>query len=219
MKTRDIAAAIANSLFLPVQANYKDYFTIPLRIIVILFFVYSCGIAAPPIIDLVISHNLYLPLVSEALDAPIASRIWLAYFGFILEVLFFLMIGGSVFSEWIAAHSKKAITKFETAIEAARHSELKTTRDELTEEIRSYNELLEGINFSNFIPRLFSMYKTSNQILSLVVQDVPKVNARFLATKLAVAFPGGAYGVLAFILFGGLIQIKVALLYLEFGGN
>jgi hypothetical protein len=221
MNLRNITASIANGLFLPVNINYKDRFAVPLRILVALFFIYSVIIAIPSIISFVLvkENNIYLPLMTEFVNNAVVWKTWLPFVSFLLEIIFFLMIGGSVFSEWIASHSKEAIEKYETAIVKATENEVESARGALEKEIYNYNNLLKAdITFSDFIPTLWDLYKISNTIMQLTVKDIPRINARFIVSKLVISFPGGTYGLVAFIIFGALIQVKIGQMYLAVAG-
>lgn len=213
-KLDNIVSSIADRIFLPVDVEYKDYFTIPLRVLVILFFLYSLIIALPPVIELVKENSFPLPFIDSVYGDPVFWKRWLPFVNLLLEVIFFLMIGGSVFSEWVAAHSKKVIEQYESAVEEARTLEITEAKDMLVEKIVNYNMLLKGITIKNVIPRTFKIYNLSREVIRLLVNDVARVNTRFLSTKLAVSFPGGAYGVFAFFVFAALIQVKIAQFYL-----
>ena len=217
-KSQNIIASIADKLFLPVDVDYKNYFATPLRILVLVYFLYSCAIALPPVIEIVKAGSYQLPLISLVLNDPDFWQVWLPYVNFILEILFFLMIGGSVFSEWVVAHSKKIIDKYGKAVESARKNDIVDVKDELTQRIKEYYSLLEGINITNSLPRLYALYKTSRSVIGVLMSDVAKVNAKFLSTKLAVSFPGGFYGLFAFVLFALLVQVKIAQFYLPSNG-
>lgn len=214
-RLENIVASLADKLFLPVDFEYEDYLTTPLRILVILVFVYSLVIALPPVIDEVKKSSIALPFIISILEDPIFWKRWLPFINFFLEIVFFLMIGGSIFSEWVAAHSKETIEKFEAAVEEAKKHEVDEARKSLVKSIETYNSLLKGINIKNLIPRVYALFKESRKIINMLVNDVAKINAKFLGTKLAVSFPGGSYGVFAFILFVALIQVKIAQFYLQ----
>ncbi len=211
---KKIVISIADSLFLPVDTKYKDILMKPLRVLVLLFFAYSLIVAMPPVIEIVKEGSFYLPFFSHILENPLFWEKWLPYINFVIEIVFFLMIGGSVFSEWVASQSKETFKKFELAVEKAKEKEILDTKDELVEKIEDYYSLFEGITLKNIIPRIWTLYRTSNRIIALLVNDVAKVNAKFLGTKLAVSFPGGAYGLFAFLLFVLLVQLKIGAFYL-----
>lgn len=217
-KLRNVVASMADNLFLPVNVEYKNYFAIPLRILVLVYLLYSGIIALPPVIELIKANAYQLPLIGFVLENPEFWEIWLPYINFVLEILFFLMIGGSVFSEWVAAHSKNIMDKYETAVDIARQQYLECTKDELATKIEKYYSLLEGINIRNVFPRIYNLYNESRSIINILVHDVARVNARFLGAKLAVSFPGGFYGLFAFILFAMLVQVKVGQFYLPNNG-
>jgi len=140
---------------------------------------------------------------------------WLPYYNLVLEIVFFLMIGGSVFSEWISIHSKTIIEKYENSVEEAKTKEITLIKDDLTLRIKQYNSLFKDISIKNFIHKMYEIHKESKIIINILVNDVGKTNANFLGSKLAVSFPGGLYGLFAFFIFGLLIQFKIGQLYLS----
>lgn len=214
----NIVKGISEYLFLPVNADYKKYFSKPLKVIVIIYFFYVVTISFPCFVQWEKTAKIYLPLISKVINNPGFWSVWLPYANFLLEIIFFLMIGGSVFGEWMASYSKDVIHQYGSAVEKARQNDLVFSKNELASKIREYHNLLQGINFKNVIQRIWQIYWKSRKILNTLLKDVPRVNARFIGAKLAVSFPGGTYGLFAFIIFGILIQMKVAQFYLPGSG-
>lgn len=218
-KLQNIVTAIADKLFLPVDVEYKNYFSLPLKAIVLSYFAYCGVIALPPIIDIVVYEKPNaLPFIDLVIADPEYWKEWLPYWNFVLEIIFFIMIGGSVFSEWAAANSKKAFERYALAVEKARKRDLENVKDELVTKLKDYYALLEGINAKNFLQRIHSLFKSSRDIIHILGNDATKVNAKFVASKMTVSFPGGYYGLFAFFLFAALIQIKIAQMYLPHNG-
>ncbi len=218
MIVENIVKGISEYLFLPVNADYKKYFSKPLKVTVIFYFLYVVAISCPSFVQWEKASGIYLPLVSEVINSPGFWSVWLPYASFLLEIVFFLMIGGSVFGEWMASYSKDAIHQYGDAVEKSRRKDLSFSKNELELKIREYSNLLEGISFKNAVQRIWQIYWKSRKILNTLLKDVPSVNARFIGAKLAVSFPGGTYGLFAFIIFGILIQTKVAQFYLPGSG-
>lgn len=157
-KLENFVSSIANRFFLPVDIEYKDYFSTPLRIIVITFFLYSLIIAIPPIVDFVKIEKLRLPFIYSVYRDPVFWKRWLPFTNLLLEVLFFLMIGGSVFSEWVAIHSQKVIDEYQSAVEKSKNLEMTEAKEILIEKVNKYNLLLKGITIKNIIPRIYAIY-------------------------------------------------------------
>ncbi len=214
----NVVKGISEYLFLPVNADYKKCFSKPLKVIVLIYFLYVVVISFPSFVQWEKATNIYLPLISEVINNPGFWGVWLPYANFLLEIVFFLMIGGSVFGEWMASYSKDAIHQYGGAVEKARKKDLVLSENDLALKIRDFSSLLEGIDFKNAIQRIWQIYWKSRKILNTLLKDVPRVNARFIGAKLAVSFPGGTYGLFAFIIFGILIQTKVAQFYLPGSG-
>lgn len=211
---QNIATSIADKLFLPMEVDYKNYFSKPIKALILVFFVYSIVIALPPVVEIVSENNFPLPLMSSILSEPDYWATWLPFINFVLEILFFLMIGGSVFSEWIASNSKKIFEDYQAAVEDAKEEDVSRIKAKLSKELKSYYLLVEGVNIRNFFPKLFALYRASNRIVNMIVKDVPRVNASFLSSKIAMSFPGGYYGLFAFVVFGALVQVKIGHFYL-----
>lgn len=214
----NIVKGVSEYLFLPVNADYKKYFSKFLKIIVIIYFLYVVAISFPSFVQWEKTADIYLPLISEVINNPEFWSVWLPYADFLLEIVFFLMIGGSIFGEWMASYSKDVIHQYGDAVEKARKEDLVFSRNDLALKIKEYNNLLEGISFKNAIQRIWQIYWKSREIINTLLKDIPRVNARFIGAKLAVSFPGGTYGLFAFIIFGILIQTKVAQFYLPSNG-
>jgi|GEM_PF-7002013 len=210
----NLVTTIADRLFLPVNVEYSDFFTKPLRYLILVFFLYSIIIAFPPVVETIKFRSTPLPLISSIVEDPVFWKKWLPFINFLVEIVFFLMIGGSVFSEWVVTQSKTAIQRYETAMDIARKKAVVDKKDELAKELKSYYDLIDGICLSNFLKKLWLLYRGANRVTKILSEDVAKVNTRFLIAKITVSFPGGTYGLFAFILFAILVQIKVGQLYL-----
>jgi hypothetical protein len=63
IEIKSVVASIADFLFLPVHIEYRDYFTKPLRAVVLLFFIYFLIIAMPPVIEFVKEGSFFLPFM------------------------------------------------------------------------------------------------------------------------------------------------------------
>ena len=211
-----IAQTIAQNIFLPIDANYTRLFNKPLRILVLTFFIFLLFLALPPVVDYLTGPSTIVPSLIDKIEANSSLlNYWLPFVSFSLEIFFIILVGGSVFGEWFALLSKDTLQKLQDAIIAARQEEIVDSSDELEEKIRDYFRLLIGITFRNFIPRIWELYLISNSILFFALKELPKVNAKFIVTKMSIAFPGGLYGLLSFIVFSIYSFLRVIDFYVK----
>lgn len=211
-----IARAIAGRLFLPVEADYTRVFGAPLRLMVLVLLGSLVLLAAPPIVECLAPSSME-PFISIRED-PRGWGEWLAFATVLLEVGLAIAIGGSVFGEWAAVQSRSAIDRLQESIERSATDIVSKTEDQLVSEVRAYRKLLDGISWLGLPARIGQLYKQSNQILDHVTKNAPRANARFLAAKIAVAFPGGYFGLIAFTLYCLTILTKVLTIYTSTAG-
>jgi len=208
-----VARDFAGWLFLPVDVDYQKAFKLPLQLLIIVFIVVVCILATPPVVDYLLAANWDIFPLNSIRSNPKAWGRWLPFVSIVLEFSLALLVGGSVFGEWLASNSKDAIANLQNSAEAARRHDMVDANDNLEVMIREYRTLFADITVRNFLPRMWHLYLLSRRILRFLTRDIPKVNAHFLVTKLGVAFPGGFYGVMAFSVFGLLSLVKVSGLY------
>ena len=210
-----IALAIANRLFLPIDRDYERVFRFPARIAVITFFLCLVLVSFPPIIVYISAIACdYFPFSSMRVSADV----WLTWSRFALltlEVFFVLAISRIVFGEWVAVRSKSTLEELEKRFEQAQTAALTNTRDELANQIRAYKYLFSGVTILTLIPTWWRAQALSRAILHTLTNTTPDRTARFLIAKFTVAFPGGLYGLVAFVIFGLLSFTKVIQAYVE----
>jgi len=208
-----LARAVAGRLFLPVEADYNRVLGVPLRVLVLLALFGIVALSAPPVVERVWDEDIW-PFDSIRASHAVWES-WLPFAVTGLEILLALLIGGSVFGEWAAAHSKSALDRLQASVDASRKEDIVDAEDELEGRLRRYRMLLEGITWRNIVVRLWELFFLSRDILAFVVREVPRTNARFVTAKIGVAFPGGFFGLFAFMTFGVLSIAKVLDLYLN----
>ena len=210
-----IALAIANRLFLPVNLEYDRVFHFPARVAVITFFLLLIVVSLPPIVVYVTTSLCDLFPLSSMRISPGIWLTWSKFASLSIEILFVLAISGTVFGEWTAARSRSTLEELEKRFEQAQTAALTDTRDKLADELRAYKYLFSDITVSNLIVRLWQAYERSQTVVHTLTNKVPKRTATFLAAKFTVAFPGGLYGLVAFVLFGLLSLTKVVQIYAD----
>lgn len=215
--SEQIARTVAGWLFLPVHTDYRRVFKIPTQVVILLVLGTIGALAAPPVVDTMLALNPKVFPFDAIHQNPQLWDRWLSFAGVCSELIIVLLIGGSVFGEWLTARSKDAITKLESAVEAALRKELSEAGDDLTRMIRAYLDMLSGITIRNIVPRLFQLYRESRRILRFSLGDIPRINTRFLLATIGTAFPGGFYGLLAFVMFGIRMFVEVLKLYATAG--
>lgn len=214
-KASALGTALSKYFFLPTQFDYRTCFTLPIRIVIIVFFVVLIVLAAPPVIDIIISHQDRIPVF---LSVQIHKQVWLdyvEYVSFLLEIAIAFLIGGSIFAEWATNYYKAAVETYEKKIIEARENNLTELKEESEQLIKRHMEILSQMTAINFIASLCELWKTSMRFINLMYRDVGRVNSIFLMTKALVSFPGGLYGLLAFISFYTLCVLRVVSYYID----
>ena len=212
-KTVRLARRIAGFLFLPQKADYLSIFGKPLRILVAILIVPLAVLAFPPLVDWLIgAFTGWWPLSSLSAKWNTWDS-WMSFGSLCLELGLVLLLGGSVFGQWLTSKSQEVLQVAENKIESAAAQRVDEAGQELVDKVAAYEATLLSTRLWNFPWVAWLLYRNTNAIFRLLFKKVPRVNARFLTAKMMVAFPGGLYGFLAFITFWLLVFLKVLTIY------
>ena len=85
---------------------------------------------------------------------------------------------------------------------------------ELREEVGTFVAAGRSIRCSNVVGRVWTLMRSGTRIEHLLFERGSWANSFFLAAKLAINFPGGLLGLVAFGLFYSLCWVKVGQQYL-----
>jgi hypothetical protein len=210
-----VVEVLSKRLFLPVGFDYSRVLAWPIRLLVRLLFAILLVYACPYVADL---HIAYMDEHELLMSMAANKQCWndyLAFFSFGLEIVTAILIAGAAFSEWLTTSYKSTVDEWERKIEQARHNELTDVQQEAESLLKRHFDLIRSTTLTNLLSNLPKLYKTASGFSRLVYRDVGRVNFQFLLAKALVAFPGGLYGLLAFVLFYGLCLLKVLSYYVD----
>lgn len=215
LKATNIADALSKYLFLPTQFDYKKTFSGPLRVIVIVLFLSVLILAFPPLADWFIARKDKFTVLSSISANQQKWKDYLSYAALFIEIIVAILIGGSIFSEWVAKSYKDLIKQYEDKIMRAREAKLVSMKENWEKILHEHITLIRDARFSNLLQTLPKLYTTANEFLKQIYGNIGKTNMRFIIAKAMIAFPGGLYGLLAFVFFYALCIIKVLIYYCE----
>lgn len=178
-----------------------------------------------------------VPHVAETLVSPgtrsyILSnkseiKAWLDFVTIILELAIALCIGGAVFSETLANRLKQRLYDWQTTYaqegkEVAEESISETVG--LSNRVkRIYNDVRQFNFDANSFTEMFVLFsekleeadRTAENLRKLLFHDYPTVVQKLVMGNLIRNFPGGIYGMMAFLLFFCLMVMKVTAIYVS----
>lgn len=212
-KSVRLARRISGFLFLPREVDYRSTFGKPLKILVAILIIVLAVLAIPPVVDCLIGAYPDWWLLSSLSTHWNTWGRWIPCVSLCLEIWFALLIGGSVFGQWLASRSQKTLQAVQEKLESAAEKRVKEVGEVLVNRVANYEKILRSAKLWNLPLVLWRLYRNSITIFRLLFQNVPRANARFLIAKMTVAFPGGLYGFLAFITFWLLAFLKLLTIY------
>jgi len=162
------------------------------------------------------------PLLGQVFDTEFIVqnkalwKIWLGFSKIVLETLLALMIGASVFAEQFRTTVRKQLEIYSEIREKALQHKLANLRGEFSDIAKEIEDLQRdiGVNFGSMLHNLVRLFKLSKSIQTTVFA-FPKRYRKLAQMALLVGFPGGTYGLLAFLLFLLLTMVKVMQVYVD----
>lgn len=213
----ELTKKIIDTLFLPAYADHRELLSRPLFVVVV-FFAVLYSILSLPVIQEIVWVNMCEP--SDRLQIIAnkdITKAWFESLSFILDLTVAFLIGGSIFGEKLARSFQNSIVQYEKAREALLKNELEelTNDVELTikESIEKINEIRSEVTF-DMLKNLPEIIREIRNIYRCAFSDVPDFYKGYLRFVLYSSFPGGLYGLSAFILFFASFGFKLAAMYL-----
>jgi hypothetical protein len=210
-----IARFIAQRFFLPTGPTTEVVFGRVAQVISLVVVCSLVTLAAPPIVDRVAKAQLSIfPFESIRLH-PTTWKRWLDFSGIAVEVLLAFFLGESLFGEWLTRRAQDTAKRLEIATREAVRRDITEVSDELALRIRDYIDSFKGTSARTVVPTLWRAFRKTQSIFKLALDGIPRANVRFIAASLGTSFPGGFFGLLAFIVF--MIRIAIGVLSIYVG--
>ena len=209
-----IARFVARVVGAPGRVPYRQplevvWLVVALGILLLLVF-----FALPPVVDAVVGDT-FLPSLHAML---VQNRIWLdrwsAFLKLLFEVLTAVAIGGSIFAQSAAASIKQRLQQIEAKLLQDVHSVLTANERQIYRHLRKSNYLIVTATWKNIWRRIPRLATISYDLHRFAAFDIPWSYWRFITVAMPASFPGGFYGVLAFIFLTMLCAVKVVQIYL-----
>jgi len=175
-------------------------------VVLLLLVILAC--ALPPVGQLVVDT-----LWDGSLELSAQQRAWLDGLRICLEVLTVLCIGGGAYSEVVRRAVRQKLQSFEADLQQ-QVSEQSERLERRTKE--SCDRLIEVLRRADRQPPLATLRDLlgeSDRFGRKVITQVPRHYDLFLLNQVARSFPGGILGLTAFVLYLGVVGLKIVKLW------
>lgn len=134
-----------------------------------------------------------------------------------IELLGVVFIGGAVFSSQLVEFVQSKAKEYEDAIASAIGHESRELRDDLELQARELEEIIDRAQWAGFGRTLLDGWRAAWKLYAMIFDQLPGHYGRYAWTTIVTKFPGGFFGLVAFLLFAASACLKTAKLWVEMG--
>jgi hypothetical protein len=127
-----------------------------------------------------------------------------------------IFIGGAVFSSQLAKFVQDRAADYEHAMTTAFGADSHSISTEIDEAIARIEALIDRAQWAGFGRTVWDGWKEARHMYALVF-NIPTHYGRFAWTMVITRFPGGFFGLLAFLTFGSSALLKMGKLWVDMG--
>ena len=206
---------IIESLFIPTRQDYTKLFKWSWLVIITIVFLLLFGLSLPPIVKKISSA------ISEEAKRTLVTnneviKIWISFSSLTLELLIAILLGQILLTESASRRLKQILAYSQIESQLILDIELFTREANLKNKVDEYYNLMEDKStVKGLMNRISRLYVLSSEILITIYPDMRSYYTRVIFLSLITSFPGGLYGLGAFILFVLLSLTKVMGIYLD----
>lgn len=208
---------IVDYLFLPAKLDHRKLFSRPLLFFIILMAI-TFAILSLPVIQKVVWEKVVIKSDRALIiQNKAVTKAWFDSFSFILDLSVAILIGGSIFGERLAKSFKESVKKFEEARELLLGETAEHLSEDLEETIKISITKIQQIRSEKAIDMLRQLpmlFKEIRKIYNIAFNEVPNFYKGYMRFIFYSSFPGGLYGLSAFLLFFLSSGFKLASMYL-----
>ena len=151
------------------------------------------------------------PLVADP-----ALSLALEGFANAIDFLGVLFLGGAVFSSQLAKFVQDRASDYEHALATAFGADSYSINAEIDQVIHRIEALVDRASWAGLGRTVWDGWKEARRMYTLVF-DIPGHYGRFAWTMVITRFPGGFFGMLAFLTFGSSAALKMAKVWVDMG--
>lgn len=215
---RKFARLYVKYLFLPTRLELRGPLSKFWLFFLVFAFIVVVVLAAPPVIEFILCTQLS---PDERVSLKGNEKIlleWLSFVSIFLEVTIALAIGGSIFGERLANKFKKAVTAYEESRTLVLEARKTGLNDEISKTVDAIIDLFSNKTLLQFVSNIPKLWKLAKNLRRMLFDEMPTFQRRYITLMMYSTFPGGLYGLIAFLSFFALSIIKVFQLYIPKAG-
>lgn len=133
-----------------------------------------------------------------------------------IDFLGVLFIGGAVFSSQLAKFVQDRAADYEHAMTTAFGADSYSISTDVDEAIKRIEDLIDRASWAGLGRTVWDGWKQARHMYMLVF-NLPSHYGRFAWTMVITRFPGGFFGLLAFLTFGSSAILKMGKLWVDMG--
>jgi hypothetical protein len=206
------AKSLIGGLFYPTQLPMQ-ILSRPVLHTLILILLLTPILALPPIRE-VMRHAMAIHCLDE--HTKEVGKQYSDFAIILFQMLIALTVGGIFITEELVKSLQARMAQTQALMDA---TFVQKRRRMMAKMYRTYvrvKRLWRGVAWRNVVQRFMDACNSLFELFSLVNKELPVTYAYMLAFRAASAFPGGLYGVMAFVFFECLLLSTVAKTYFDY---
>lgn len=213
---RNVFKKIIENLFIPTKLDYARPFSWGWLIIIVLVFLSLFVLGMPPIVKMMTSSVLSEGSRAYLIANKDSAKVWLGFSSLTFELLIAILLGQILLTEPIAQRLKRIVADSQVKQQLALQTEISEEESRLKRQVDEVFELLHdksgtGGPFS----RAAKISVLTGDMLVFLYPGMRRFYKKVIILSLITNFPGGLYGLGAFVLFVLLSLTKVGGIYLD----
>jgi hypothetical protein len=206
-------------IFLPFEMDYRESLKAPLLVLCLVLLLLLLVVAFPPLLRFAFSK-----IIPEQVIRPDKGiwKEWLAYAKICLEIMVAVAVGGSVFAESVKVATRQALEEYQKVREHVLKRDVKELKGRVRKLTLRYFAVPRWIanskgianSLRRYVLGMFIIYNSLRKLYGISM-SAPNGLFRFLIWTVSGGFPGGLFGVFAYICFFLLTLTKVIQLYVD----
>lgn len=213
---RNFFKTAVKNFFLPTRLDYARSFGWGWRILIVILFLSLIILCLPPMVGLISTSVLSLEFKHYLITNKDILKAWLNFGSLVLEILIAILLGQILLTEGMAQRLKRLVADSQVNYQRNLEIELRTEEMQLKNNVDEIYRLLhENASFPKLIANIGKAYRLVKESLIFLYPGLRDLYTKVIFLSLITSFPGGLYGLGAFILFILLSFTKVLGFFLD----
>jgi hypothetical protein len=207
-------AKVVSLVFLPAEKATARLLGIPARGTIALIFISTIIIAILPIREWIAHEQYGIRCLAPALKE--SAKAYCDFILVLLQIAIAITIGGIAITEGAVRIAQSLVRSYEDSKDIMLTNEQRLLSEEMDETYKRARGRIENMSLWNLPTTLWGINHDLSSVFRLAGIAIPKFYLSLLVFRFGTAFPGGWYGVIAFILFEGLLAAEIMKMHFDY---